>query len=55
MNKSTIWPEVMARMSTAAIKATRPRISREAAEWIRAFLIVLGATAVSVAIIAMTW
>ena len=52
MNKSTIWPEVKARMSPAAIKATRPRIS---IEWIKAILLVVCASFVSVAIIAMTW
>lgn len=52
MNKSTIWPEVMARMSTAAIKATRPRIS---VDLIKAILLVAGAAVLSVAIILMNW
>ena len=44
MNKSTIWPAVMARMSPAAIEATRPRIS---IEWIKAILLVTGAAVLS--------
>lgn len=52
MNKSTIWPVVMARMSTVAIKATRPRIIIELAKKI---LLIVCAFLVCVAIIVMPW
>ena len=49
-SKSTLWPAVKARMSDAAIQATKPRI-RISSAWIRAILLVVSATALSCAII----